>query len=170
MAGAGLIQQQSDVSDFLVQRLVAIDSESSRMDPAPNRAVTIAADRGLPDATAQRQPTHRDIQGPLQGALRSHGRPLQSNRLRTCRLGVRVPPGARLLAVGATLAGNSRIKSRLLAQKLTYIPAPEPGCCRGTVAGGKPFSHAAGPTQASSSRSVFASFRSAVSKPSVNQP
>jgi hypothetical protein len=29
MPGAGLIQQQSDVSDFLVQRLVAIDRQSS---------------------------------------------------------------------------------------------------------------------------------------------
>jgi hypothetical protein len=29
MTGAGLIQQQSDVADFLVQRLVAIDSQIS---------------------------------------------------------------------------------------------------------------------------------------------
>src|SRR4051812_4874553 len=39
MPGAGLIQQQSDVSDFLVQRLVAIDTGTADSSAAPTAFV-----------------------------------------------------------------------------------------------------------------------------------
>ena len=52
----------------------------------------------------------------------------------------------------------------------TFMPAPPAGRVAPEAVSRRTFGHARGPAQISSSSNVFASYRSAVSDPSVNQP
>jgi hypothetical protein len=61
MAGVGLIQQQSDMSDFLVQRLVAIDTVFRKIDRWGNiehRRFDIAAVRQIVRRRSRRRLRH----------------------------------------------------------------------------------------------------------------